>query len=108
MSEHDRAMDAVAAQMNQMLEQAARQEREKEFEELDRRALPKMSDKQLAQWQARYPQDSAQYILAEHEWQRRFTAEQVAATRFAAWIGILGVVIGGFFGWFLASWHPFH
>jgi hypothetical protein len=91
-----------------MLEGVAREQCRSDFQALDRRELSRMDDKRLADWQARYPRESAQYILADHEWQRRLTAQQVAATRFTAWIGICGVVVGGFLGWLLASWHPFH
>jgi hypothetical protein len=102
--DHRQAMDG----MTDLLEGVAREQRKSDFQALDRRKLSRMDDKQLAEWQEQYPQGSAQYILADHEWQRRLTAQQVAATRFAAWIGIFGVVVGGFLGWLLASWHPFH
>jgi hypothetical protein len=60
--------------------------------------LAKLSDKDLALWQSKYPQDSPQFILGQFEWNRRLTAEQVMATlhsaRWSAWFGIAGVVIG--------------
>jgi ABC-type dipeptide/oligopeptide/nickel transport system permease subunit len=90
------------------LNRAARAERQEAFQKLDRRELAAMDDKQLAEWQSHYPRESAQYILAEHEWQRRLTAEQIRATRFSAVIGIIGVAVGAVLGWLLPSWHPFH
>lgn len=72
------------------------------FKGVDRRAIAKMSDHELALWQSEYPEGSPQYIISEHEWQRRLTVEQVKASRFAAFMGILGAVIGAFITW-LAS-----
>jgi hypothetical protein len=106
--DHRRALDSATQLIQSALERGAHEQRKSDFQELDRRELSRMDDKRLAEWQAQYSRESAQYILAEHEWQRRLTAQQVAATRFAAWIGICGVVVGGFLGWLLASWHPFH
>jgi hypothetical protein len=57
-----------------------------------------MDDRSLAEWQAAYDMDEAQWRLAEHEWQRRITAESIAATikaaRGQAWFGIAGVIMG--------------
>ena len=57
-----------------------------------------MTDDELASWQNEYQNDSAQYILAQHEWNRRLTSEQVKATRFAArmtlWATLLGILLG--------------
>lgn len=108
MDDTQHAAEQARAFLHGALERGARIGREKEFRELDRRELAAMDDKQLAEWQSHYPRESAQYILAEHEWQRRLTAEQVRATRFAALVGILGVVVGALIGWLLSSWHPFH
>lgn len=67
---------------------------EHKFGEVDRRTLARMSDKDLALWQSQYPQDSPQFILGQCEWNRRLTADQIKATRWAAWLGIAGVIIG--------------
>lgn len=72
------------------------------FKDVDRRVIAKMSDSDLALWQSKYPENSPQFILAEHEWQRRLTVEQVNASRFAALMGLLGAVVGAFITW-LAS-----
>src|SRR5208283_4575872 len=68
------------------------------FESFDRRELSKMDDKALAVWQAMFAPDQPQWKLAEYEWQRRITAEQISATmrsaRGQAYIGIAGVIIG--------------
>lgn len=74
-----------------------------DFEKISPFAIAKMSDKELALWQSEHPADSPQFLLAQYEWQRRLTTRQVRATRFAAWIGILGVIIGTLIGWLLSS-----
>jgi len=82
-------------------ESRVREERERlqtEFQTTDRRAIAAMSDTDLASWNAKFPSDSPQSILAEHEWQRRLTVMQVRATRFGAWLGIVGVVVGAVLG----------
>lgn len=57
-----------------------------------------MDDKSLAAWQSVFEQDEPQWRLAEHEWQRRLTAEQIRVTlstaRWQAWFGIIGTFIG--------------
>jgi hypothetical protein len=69
-----------------------------EYDKIDRIWLAKLSDKDLASWQSDHPADSPQYILAQFEWSRRLTADQISATikaaRGQAWIGIAGVIIG--------------
>jgi hypothetical protein len=68
------------------------------FKTFDRRELTKMDDKALAHWQSDFVTDEPQWILAEHEWQRRITAEQISATvsaaRWQAWFVIFGAIIG--------------
>lgn len=76
--------------------------RRAKFKSVDRRVIAKMSDHELALWQSEYPEGSPQHILAEHEWQRRLTVEQVNASRFSAFMGLLGAVVGAFITW-LAS-----
>jgi hypothetical protein len=86
------ARDASAARIRIRTAQA------EAFEKFDRRELAKMDDKALAVWQAMFDTDQPQWRLAEHEWQRRLTAEQIAATmraaRGQAWFGIAGLFIG--------------
>jgi len=67
---------------------------EQELAKLDRRELVKKSDIELAKWQSRFDSDEPQWRLAEHEWQRRITVEQMRAARWQAYFGIAGVVIG--------------
>jgi VanZ family protein len=61
-----------------------------------------MDDPTLAKWQSEYKQDEPEWRLAEHEWQRRLTAQQIKATmdaaRWQAWFRILAVVIGALLG----------
>jgi hypothetical protein len=69
-----------------------------DFNSLEIKEVLKKNDKELALWQSNYGINSPQYILADYEWQRRLTFQQIKATRFAAWIGLLGVVIGVILG----------
>ena len=75
-----------------------------EFKAVDRRALTKLPDKELAVWQSEYQSNSPQYILAEHEWQRRLMADQIKGNRFAAYIGIIGTIIGAITTWMITKW----
>ena len=78
----------------------------KNFASLDESSLFRKTDKELAHFQAEYPPESPQYALALNEWNRRLVTRQVKATRFAAVIGFVGIIIGSFLGWFLASVEP--
>jgi hypothetical protein len=81
-----------------------RAEQLNDLKNFDRRSLSKMQDKDLAIWQSKYPAGSPQFILAEHEWQRRLTVEQIRGARFAAYIGILGALAGSIVTWLTAKW----
>ena len=94
-------------------ETAVREAKEKRLKEcieayasLDESALFRKSDKDLAHFQAEHPIESPQYALAINEWNRRLVTRQVKATRFSAIVGLAGVIIGSFLGWFLASVNP--
>ena len=76
------------------------------FANLDDSSLFRKSDKDLAHFQAEHPPESPQYALALNEWNRRLVARQVNATKFSAVIGVTGIIIGSFLGWFLASVDP--
>ena len=73
------------------------------FASLDESSLFLKSDKDLAHFQATHPPESPQYALALHEWNRRLVTRQVKATQHAAWIGLVGVIVGAVMGWFLSS-----
>ena len=81
----------------------SKKERLHEFSSINRSEFAKQDDKALAVWQSEYEPGSPQYILAEHEWQRRLTAQQVQATRFAAWVALVGVVVGALLGAYLTD-----
>lgn len=68
--------------------------RERQFIDVDRRELARMPDKDLAAWQAKFPSDSPQFILAQYEWHRRITADQIKTMRWAALIGLGGIILG--------------
>jgi hypothetical protein len=83
-----------------------------EMQGFDRGKLEKMSDTELAAWQAMYEPTTAQHRLAEHIWHERLAQQQIAASRRATYIaaasGLISGLIGVFVGWLLSSWHPFH
>jgi hypothetical protein len=85
-------------EMQRMDRMGRRMRHAEEFKTLDRRELSKKNDKELAEWQSRHEPDEPQWRLAEHEWQRRITADQITATmraaRGQAWFGIAGLFIG--------------
>jgi hypothetical protein len=66
----------------------------KEFADFDCSSLPKMTNKDLAAWQAKYPMDSPQYLIALQEWNRRATVEQTKWMKRSIYIGFLGIIIG--------------
>ena len=89
----------VETERQRIAAMAARREKNAaDFKILDRRELSAKSDKDLAEWQSRYDTSEPQWRLAEHEWQRRLTAEQIRATmssaRWQAWFCIFGAIIG--------------
>ena len=80
-----------------------RRTQDSQFKAFDRDALIPMDDKALAIWQAQFEPDQAQYLLAEHEWQRRLADRQIAAARAANWRSIVGGIIGTLLG-VVAGW----
>jgi hypothetical protein len=60
-----------------------------ELKKIDKRDLARKSDIDLTVWQTSYPPDSPQFIIAEKEWERRLSAEQIRAGHTAAWIGVI-------------------
>jgi len=75
-------------------ESEASKKRFEEFKDIDTLFVGGLSDKELAAWQSKYPANSPQFILANHEWQRRLNAEQIKSNDKSARIGILGVILG--------------
>jgi hypothetical protein len=78
----------------EVLQQKEKARCDVEFKKVNRRALANWPDEKLAAWQAGFPSDSPQFILAQFEWNRRLTADQVKAAHWAAWIGLAGVIVG--------------
>ncbi|HET8900373.1 MAG TPA: hypothetical protein VFM84_00425 [Holophagaceae bacterium] len=81
-----------------MLRNMSRIQRADEFKGLDHSTILRMTDPELAEWQSKYPPDSAQFIFANNEWQRRLAMEQVQAVKWAAKVGIVAVVVGAILG----------
>jgi hypothetical protein len=82
----------------------------KEFERVDVVRVARFSDKELAAWQFEQQPGTPHYILADHEWQRRLTVQQIRAAYRTAWIGVvgtlLGTLLGATLGWWLATFQP--
>jgi hypothetical protein len=57
-----------------------------------------MDDATLAIWQSEYREDEPEWRLAEYEWQRRLTVQQIGAViktaRWQRWFGIASAIIG--------------
>jgi hypothetical protein len=72
------------------------------FTSLDRRWLSEKDDLSLAKWQSDYKPDEPEWRLAEYEWQRRLTEQQIEATmkaaRWKAWSAVASAVIGAILG----------
>jgi hypothetical protein len=94
--------------IHKLIDDQQHRQRQLEFAQVDRRTLLKLSDAELALWQSDYPQGSPHYILAEFEWQRRINAEQVKATKFSAWIGVAGTLLGAALGFVLSQYANTH
>jgi len=86
-----------------MIERSRREKHSEEFKTLNRREISRMDDKALAIWQTEFTADEPQFRLAEHEWQRRITAQLSRASHIAAWVGVIGTLAGVLFGWWLGS-----
>ncbi len=90
----DAIRNRVVAAESQLKEIESRKKRFEEFESISALFVASKTDKELALWQSKYPQDSPQHIIANHEWQRRLNAEQIKSNRFSAYVGIAGVILG--------------
>jgi hypothetical protein len=66
-----------------------------------RTKLSSMTDGELALWHAEQKPGSAEFVLTDHEWRSRLLVKQNRATYGAAVVGIVGVVVGVFLGWYL-------
>lgn len=88
------AIEALKEAFKRIDAEQEKRDIENKFGDVDRRALARMSDKDLALWQSQHPSDSPQYILAQFEWNRRLTAEQTKWARWSVIVGFIGVIIG--------------
>lgn len=102
LNDKERLMQKLGAKSDKTMERYLRTRLRHEFADFDCTSLLKMTKKELAEWQAKYPMNSAQYIIALQEWNRRALAEQSRWMKFSAIItavatiiaAILGVVVG--------------
>lgn len=93
------------AEMPALIEKASKKLYHHEFADFDCSTLHKMTPKELAAWQAKYPMDSPQYIIALQEWNRRSTADQIKSVRFTTIITAGASIIAAILGaWAGATW----
>lgn len=85
----------------QILEGMREHEQDENYRDLDPQALSKLSPKDLALWQRHQDTNSAQFILASHEWDRRLLAEQLRSIRFGVWATLIGTLAGSLGGVYL-------
>ena len=106
MTTSDNISNVIDREAQKIEERRAKRKLQEEFSNFDCSELPKMKDSELAAWQAKYPMDSPQYIIALQEWNRRALVKQIKATKWAAFMGLIGVILGSaltaFITWFLS------
>ncbi len=104
---HDNLREQTKRERERQRQNEEQEQLAEDYLKVDRKALAKMPDKELAEWQGRYPPSCPQFILAEYEWQRRLTVEQVKASRFATVVGALagigGAIIGSLMTWLISK-----
>ena len=75
------------------------------FFKMDSRVLAEIPDDHLADLQAGIRPETAAYIRAQHEWQRRLTMRVVRSSIWASVIGgalgIIGAITGVIVGWWI-------
>ena len=103
--------DATREQLRYQERQRIREEEAhskylEDFAELCESSLTKISDKKLAEFQARYPSSAPQHTLALHEWNRRLIARQARTSYWLAFIGVASGLLGIALGAWLES-EPF-
>lgn len=96
-----RNMQANIDQANRSL---AEKKREAEFLNLNQRDLAKYTDKELALFQSKHPAGSPQFVISDHEWQRRLIVVQAKTSRLVALVGIVGTLLGTILGHLLTKW----
>jgi len=82
----------------------SRNKRNQTRADFDKLALPKLkdvSDSDLAWIQSCYDPQDPQYIFIQNIWDNRLLASQLKSTRYAAWAGIGGTIIGVLLGYLL-------
>jgi hypothetical protein len=84
-------------------EEVTRERWEKGFFDMNSRILAEIPDDYLAGLQGGIRPETAAYIRAEHEWQRRLIVSQVRAALWASVIGVSGVIAGVILGSWLTQ-----
>ncbi|MCP5537256.1 MAG: hypothetical protein H7A51_13630 [Akkermansiaceae bacterium] len=87
--------------IHQIIDDLRQSENDQAFLDLNPDDISALSDKDLALWQRHQDVDSAQFILACHEWNRRLLERQLRSGRFFAWLGVLGTLAGSLGGVYL-------
>lgn len=69
-----------------------------DFNAADKSAIARLSDSDLAAWQAQFPKESPQFILAEQLWKYRLARR---SAKFAAVVAIVSALVGAIGGYAL-------
>lgn len=83
--------DPFASMLAQKRQSAKTQQLKEQFEKEDKSAISKLSDADLASWQAQFPKESPQGIFAEQQWKYRAARR---AAKYAAAIALLTALSG--------------
>lgn len=96
-------------EINKMMQEAKKDWLLNEFADFDIGSLHSMSDKELAAWQAKYPPDSAQHIIASQEWDRRSLKKQIGWTKLSIFVGAIATIAAALLGaWTGVRWQKSH
>lgn len=94
----DAIIDALRAGGERSRKASERKQFLEDFHAADKSALARMSDIDLAAWQAQFPKESPQFILVEQLWKYRLARR---SAKFAAVVAILSALVGAVGGYVL-------
>lgn len=94
----DSAQKEIDRMISEKAKKALREQLQREFADFDCETLPGKTNKELAAWQAKYPMDSPQYIIALQEWNRRAIVRQTRWMKFSAILAAITALASVFIG----------
>lgn len=96
-------MQKAEAEFPALIEKAIKKLYQHEFADFDCQTLHKMKPEELAAWQAKYPMDSPQYIIALQEWNRRALAKQSKWMKFSVILTAVATIVAAILGAFVGA-----